>query len=356
MTIGCVLKGLKEKKLLKCDSSVLFCTLRGKMLNRTDSHPSLLTLNFGPMTDIKYIYSAITLLGFLIIVLSNCAVISAVALHRSLQEPMYIFISVLCLNGLYGSFAFFPNLFVNLISKTQTISYTGCITQVFCIHTYMGAELAILSVMAYDRYLCICNPLRYPTIMTLTMVQKLVVSAWLYIICLFTVHSALTIRLPLCDSFILKIYCDNWSVVRFLCIDTTVNNIYGFFITALVIVLLPVLIFISYIEIIIVCVQATKDFRAKSLQTCTPHLVIITNFVVNVLFEILLHRFSPTNLPYEVRTVMSLQFLVVPPILNPLIYGLKTKKIRVKMLKLLSPKSKITTEKWYMGVMNGFIL
>ncbi|XP_069828900.1 olfactory receptor 52D1-like [Dendropsophus ebraccatus] len=288
------------------------------------------------MTEVRYVYSVITLLGFLIIVLSNSAVISTVVLHKSLQEPMYIFISVLCLNGLYGSSAFFPNLFVNLISKTQTISYAGCVTQVFCIHTYMGGELAILSVMAYDRYLCICNPLRYTTIMSLTMVQKLVVSAWLYIIGLFTVHFVLTLRLPLCDSSILKIYCDNWSVVRLSCIDTTVNNIYGFFITALVIVLMPVLIFISYIQIIRVCLKASKDFRAKSLQTCTPHLVTITNFVANVLFEILLHRFSPTNLSYELRTVMSVQFLVVPPILNPLIYGLKTKEIRLKLMKLMS--------------------
>ncbi|CAJ0940836.1 unnamed protein product, partial [Ranitomeya imitator] len=313
-------------------------TLNGKMLNITGTHPSLLTLNFGPMTELKYLYSAITFLGFLIIVVSNCAVISTVALNKSLQEPMYIFISAICLNGLYGSSSFFPNLFVNLISKTQTISYVGCLAQVFVIHTYMGGELAFLTVMAYDRYLCICHPLRYNTIMSLSMVLKLIFGAWLFIICLFTVHFALTIRLPLCDSFILKIYCDNWSVVRLSCIDTTVNNIYGLFITVVIIVLLPIIIFISYIEILKVCIRASKDFRSKSLQTCTPHLMTITNFVINVLFEILLHRFSPTNLSYELRTVMSLQYLVVPPILNPLIYGWKTREIRVKLTKLLSSK------------------
>ncbi|XP_075119315.1 olfactory receptor 52D1-like [Leptodactylus fuscus] len=298
------------------------------------------------MAEVRYVYSAITFLGFVLIVLSNCAVISTVVLHKSLQEPMYIFISVLCLNGLYGSIAFFPNLFINLLSKSLTISYAGCVTQVFCIHTYMGGELTILTLMAYDRYLCICNPLRYPTLMSLSMVLKLVIAAWSYNICLFTVHFILTLRLPLCDSFILKIYCDNWSVVRLSCVDTTVNNIYGLFITAMVIGLLPVLIFISYIKILKVCVQATKDFRAKSLQTCTPHLVTITNFVINVLFEILLHRFSPTSLPYELRTVMSVQFLVVPPILNPLIYGLKTREIRVKLMKLLPAKMVKSPQRW----------
>ncbi|XP_040278479.1 olfactory receptor 52D1-like [Bufo bufo] len=307
------------------------------MWNVTSTYPSLLTLNFGPMTEVKYVYSVITFLGFLIIVLCNFAVISSVVLHKSLQEPMYVFISVLCLNGLYGSSAFFPNLFVNLISQTQTISYAGCLTQVFCIHTYMGIEMLILTIMAYDRYLCICCPLRYTTIMSLTMVLKLVVSAWLFIICIFLAQFMLTIKLPLCGSFILKIYCDNWSVVRLACVDTTVNNIYGLFIT-FILVPMPVLILISYIEILRVCVRASKDFQAKSLQTCTPHLVTIINFVIDVLFEILLHRFNPTNLSYELRTVMSLQFLVVPPILNPLIYGLKTKEIRVKIMKFLNPK------------------
>ncbi|XP_073524979.1 olfactory receptor 52D1-like [Phyllobates terribilis] len=308
------------------------------MLNITGTHPSLLTLDFRPMTELKYVYSTITFLGFLIIVVFNCAVISTVALHKSLLEPMYICIAVLCLNGLYGSSSFFPNLFVNLISQTQTISYVGCLAQIFVIHTYMGIEFAILTVMAYDRYLSICHPLRYTTIMSLTMISKLIFGAWSYVICLFTVQLALTIRLPLCSSFILKIYCNNWSVVSLSCIDTMVNNIYGLFITTMFMAPTLALIFISYIEILKVCVRASKDFRSKSLQTCTPHFVTITNFVINVLFEILLHRFSPTNLSYELRTIMSVQSLVVPPILNPLIYGWKTREIRVKLTKLLSSK------------------
>ncbi|XP_075051525.1 olfactory receptor 52D1-like [Mixophyes fleayi] len=309
------------------------------MSNSTYIHPSLLTLKFGEMAEIRYFYSVITLVGFMVIILSNCAVISTVVIHKSLHEPMYIFIAVLCLNGLYGSCAFFPSLFVSLISKIQTISYIGCVTQVFCIHTYMGCELTILAVMAYDRYLCICNPLRYSNIMTLMMVVKLIIAAWLYSIILFSVHFTLTIRLPLCDSVILKIYCDNWSVVRLSCIDTTVNNIFGLFITAAVIVLLPVLILFSYIEILKVCAQSSKDFRTKALATCSPHLVTIANFVINVLFEILSHRFTPTNIPYELRTVMSVQYIVVPPLLNPLIYGHKTREIREKLAQLLFPKT-----------------
>ncbi|XP_075449364.1 olfactory receptor 52D1-like [Ascaphus truei] len=309
------------------------------MENSTFPHPSMLRMiGFGEMTAVKYLYSIIALVGYVMTILSNSAVITIVALHRGLQEPMYIFICALCVNGLYGSTAFFPCLIANLLSEIQTVSYIGCLTQVFCIHTYMACELTILAVMAFDRYVCICNPLRYNSIMSLITVFKLVAAAWLYGILLFTIQFILTIRLPLCGSVIEKIYCDNWSVVKLSCINTAVNNIYGFFLTVILVVLIPVLILVSYIQILRVCIKASEDTRAKALHTCTPHLITLIIFATGALCEILLHRFKSTILPNELRIVMSVQFLVVPPLLNPLTYGLKMKEIRVKIAQFLHPK------------------
>ncbi|XP_073524976.1 olfactory receptor 52D1-like [Phyllobates terribilis] len=304
------------------------------MENSTYLHPSTLFLGFGEMAVTRYIYSVIALSVYMTILLFNCSVITTVVLHKSLQEPMYFFISILCINGLYGSSSFFPSLFVNLFFKINVISYIGCITQVFCIHTYLGCEMTILTVMAYDRYVCICNPLRYNNIMSLTSVAKLVVLAWMYTVVLVSIHIVLTIRLPLCDRVILKIYCDNWSIVRLSCVDTTVNNGFGLFIASTFIALMPVLIICSYIQIIKACVRSSKDFRAKALQTCTPHLIIITNYASNLLFELLMYRFIPTEFPFELRMVMSVQLLVGPPIINPLIYGLKMKEIRIRIIQL----------------------
>ncbi|KAM8976906.1 olfactory receptor 52E4-like [Pelodytes ibericus] len=312
------------------------------MHNSTYLNPSVLILSFGDMTDIKYLYSLLSLISYTCIVVFNAVIISTIMLHNRLHEPMFIFISVLCFNGLYGSSAFLPSLLVHLIYETRMVSYLGCLIQVFCIHTYMGCELTILAVMAFDRYTCICNPLRYNSIMSWKTVYKLVASAWFYSIILFTVHFILTIRLPLCDSLIVKIYCDNWSVVRLSCIDTTVNNIFGLFITVALIVMMPMLILVSYIEILRVCVQSSKDFRAKALQTCTPHLITMINYVADVLFEILIHRFRPTSLPYELRVAMSIQFLVVPPLLNPLIYGLQIREIRNKIAHIFTSKRNTT--------------
>ncbi|KAG8432045.1 hypothetical protein GDO86_019951 [Hymenochirus boettgeri] len=181
--------------------------------NATILHPSVLTLNFGELTGKKYFYSVLVLIFFLLIVLFNCTVITTIVLHRSLHEAMYILISVLCFNALYGSSAYLPSLFVNLLSKTQAISYTACIIQVFALHIYAASEMTILAimaidryVMAIDRYVCICNPLRYNTIMTLTTVYKLIVLAWLFAILPITPYVILTVRLPLCGSVIHMLY------------------------------------------------------------------------------------------------------------------------------------------------------
>ncbi|KAM5180468.1 olfactory receptor 52E4-like [Mantella aurantiaca] len=302
------------------------------MLNSTYTHPTVLILGFGDLTSTRYIYSVITCFVYGSIVLFNSSVISAVAFHKSLQEPMYIFIAVLCVNGLYGSASFFPSLIMDLIFNIQTISYIGCVTQVFCLHTYSGCEMTILTVMAYDRFVCICNPLRYHHIMSLVTIFKLLVAAWSYAIGIVSIHIVLTILLPLCNNVILKIYCDNWSIVRLSCVDTMVDNGFGLFTASTFVVLMPVLIIYSYIKILKACSRSSKGFRAKALQTCTPHLITITNYACNLVFELLIYRFIPTEFPYELRMVMSVQFLVVPPILNPIIYGLKLRDIRVKIL------------------------
>ncbi|KAM5180474.1 olfactory receptor 51I2-like [Mantella aurantiaca] len=301
------------------------------MENVNFSQPSLLTLSFGDITSLRYLYCVFVSVGYTLTLVSNSIVITTILLNRSLHEPMYIFISILCFNGVYGSCAFYPPLFVNLLQKTQTISYTFCLVQVFCIHTFIIFEITILTAMAYDRYVCICNPLRYHSIMTLSTIIKLMAVAYLQPIIVFGTHFILTLRLPLCSSEILKIYCDNWSVVRLSCIDTTLNNLFGMFVTVMTLGVMPLLILYTYVQILRVCVRSSKAVKDKALQTFTPHLISITTFVTYTLFEILIYRFSPTKLPYELRVITSVQFVVVLPILNPFMYAIKMKEIRAKI-------------------------
>ncbi|XP_069828908.1 olfactory receptor 52Z1P-like [Dendropsophus ebraccatus] len=307
--------------------------------------PSVLTLNFGELTPVKYLYWVLAFIGYILIIFLNGVVTSTVWYHKSLQEPMYIFISVMCMNGLYGSSAFFPNLLINLLQKNPSISYIACLVQAFCIHTYGSYEMTILASMAYDRYVSICNPLRYNRIMTMSTVLKMLLGAWLYPTVLNSILIILVARLPLCGTNILKIYCENLVVMRLSCVDTSVNNVYGLVVTVPNVGLPSLMIFYSYVRIIRVCMKSSKDTKEKALQTCTPHLITIVNFYTDTLFEILSFRLPPTNLPSEVKVFTSLQFMVVPPILNPVIYGLKLRAIKAKVKQLLLGKQTKIQEK-----------
>ncbi|XP_018431026.1 PREDICTED: olfactory receptor 51L1-like [Nanorana parkeri] len=265
------------------------------MQNSTHSPPLVLHLTFGTISDINYVYGVISLVGFLMIILSNFTVVSTVYLNQSLHQPMYVFISALCTNGLYGSTSLFPSLIVNLFHKTQIISYAACIMQIFCIYSYVSCEMSILTAMAYDRYVCICNPLRYATIMTLTKAFKIIIGVLLYSFIIILVHIILTMRLPLCDNVILKIYCDNWSSVRLSCIDTTLNNVYGLFFTVTMLGVMPLLVALSYVQILKVCTKS-KNNQSKAMQACSLHLLTLLYYLVISSHTVLAYLLSPNRI------------------------------------------------------------
>ncbi|OCT56838.1 hypothetical protein XELAEV_18004368mg [Xenopus laevis] len=302
------------------------------MQNSTDPHPAYFTLGYGQLTSIRYFYCLLVLVGFLLNAVSNSVIIHAVMIHKTLHEPLYIFISALSFNGILESMSFYPSILAALVYKVQTISYSFCLLQAFLFLLYGCFEMMTLSAMAFDRYVCICNPLRYNNIMSLSTVYKIIGGSWTYSNVAFTIHMLLTYRLPLCGAEILKIYCDNWSIVRLSCIDTTSNNVFGLFNLSIFVFLALALIMFSYIEILRVCARSSQAVIAKALQTCTPQLITTINLATGAIFDILLYRYIPTIVPYGFRIFMSMQFLVVSPILNAFVYGLKMTKLREKIL------------------------
>ncbi|MBN3313442.1 O52D1 protein, partial [Atractosteus spatula] len=284
--------------------------------------------------NIKYLYFTVTLLTYFFIVFVNTVLITTIIRERKLHKPMYIFICNLSLNGLYGSTAFYPNILANLLSETPSISRAGCMIQIFCTHTYGSFEYSILALMGYDRYVSICHPLMYNSIMTPLKVTQLLVSVYMYPACIMLIHVVLTVQLPLCGFIIDKVYCDNWSVVRLACSNVSVNSAFGLFVTVIVMCLPFAVIIYSYVRILAVCLKFSKEARAKALQTCTPHLLSFTNYSLASFFEILQHRFDLGNMPHLVRAMMSINPFLLPPLLNPIIYGVKLQEIRIRTMKI----------------------
>ena len=279
----------------------------------------------------KHTYFFVTLLVYLFTILVNVILIVTVIWHKTLHEPMFIFLCSLCVNGIYGAFSFYPKILVDLSSDVSIISYKVCLTQIFALYSYAGCEFTMLAVMAYDRYVAICKPLNYHSIITPQKVLILLLITWLLSLCESAVGVGLIARLPLCGFNIEKVYCTGLGVIELSCVDTTINNIFGSIILIFHI-LEAVLILISYVNIIKVSVRSWEE-RNKFMQTCSPHLITLTNFLIAVLFELMYPRFGSSSRLKALRNFMSLEFLVVPPLLNPLIYGLKMNQIRGRIFR-----------------------
>ncbi|XP_029302719.1 olfactory receptor 2A14-like [Cottoperca gobio] len=277
----------------------------------------------------KYLYFLIVLTLYVLIICSNVLLLVVICVNRNLHEPMYLFLCSLFVNELFGSTGLFPFLLVQIVSDVHTVSTSSCFLQIFCLYSYANVQLYNLAVMSYDRYLAICCPLQYNSRMTSNKVTVLIVLTWLFPLLNVVVMMSLSISLQLCGNIINKVYCDNFSVVKLACSDTTVNNVYGIVYMLTVIVALIILILFSYMRILKVSFSGCKQTRQKAVSTCTPHLASLLNFSFGCFFEILQSRFNMSSVPNMLRIVLSLYFLTCQPLFNPLIYGLNLTKIRI---------------------------
>ncbi|XP_063744270.1 olfactory receptor 11H6-like [Eleginops maclovinus] len=277
-----------------------------------------------------YIF-ALTLLCYCFILLVNVAVILTVILDRNLHEPMYILLCTFCMNGLYGTTGFYPKFLWDLLSPVHVISYSGCLIQALVMYSFACSDLSILAVMAYDRYVAICRPLQYNSIMSKQRVILLVCFSWLTPFCIIGTNIVLTSRLKLCSPYIEGIFCVNWIIVKLACFpaDTLINNIVAY-ITILIYVFHGLFIAWSYMYLIKTCVHS-KENRAKFMQTCVPHLISLMTFLGTILFDIMNIRYGSKDLPRTFQNFIALEFLFIPPIVNPLIYGFKLTKIRKRV-------------------------
>ncbi|XP_036379220.1 olfactory receptor 142-like [Megalops cyprinoides] len=287
----------------------------------------------------KYFYFSILLFLNVTIILANVLLIVVISVDRSLHEPMYVFLCNLFVNELYGSTALLPALLLNLLSDTHEVSSACCFLQMFCVYTYASVEMCNLAAMAYDRYLSICYPLHYSDIMTSCKMHSIIVFIWVYSFAKLSVTLVLTLQLPLCGNIIHKVGCDNFSLIRLACTDTTLNNIFGLCSTVVIIAVPLIFILYSYAKIVRICYNSSKEAQKKALNTCTPHLISLMNFSVCSFFEIVQNRFDMTYVPSVIRITLSVYFLLCPPLFNPIMYGIKITKIKQAVKKRLFPKS-----------------
>ncbi|KAM5180505.1 olfactory receptor 6N2-like [Mantella aurantiaca] len=296
---------------------------------------SFMLLGLVEMEKQKYLYFLLSTVIYLFILMINGMIVLVVLKERSLHEPMYILIASLVFNEIFGSSSFFPKLIVDLITSSKRISHSECLIQTLFIITFAFIEMSTFTIMAYDRYLAVCQPLQYATLMTNDKVLKITVTCWaVSFICVF-IGILMEWHLPLCGDKINSIFCDNMSFVILSCVDASVNRTYAVTITVAYFSITILVTVFSYFRIFTICLKVSKESRQKAFHTLVTHLLNFSVFLVGFLFVFLRYRLESVNLPVMVHVLLSVTSLVFPPLLNPLIYGIRTQALKVKVVRYL---------------------
>ncbi|KAM8976935.1 olfactory receptor 52E8-like [Pelodytes ibericus] len=303
---------------------------------------NLLLLGMVEMEDFRYLYCICSLAVYLFIMLLSTVIVFVVLNEDSLHQPMYILICNLTLNGIFGSSSFFPKLISDLLTSTKVISRAGCHIQVLCLMVFLFFEICSFTIMAYDQYLAVCQPLQYVKLMTVEKIWKLSIGSLAFSLTAVLVAVLLSSRLPLCGAEIKNIFCDNMSFIVLSCVDSSVNNLYGLIGNITFLIFTMGIIFYSYLQIFIICFKLTSGSNKKAIHTLVTHLLSFSIFLVGVIFIFIRLRINSTNLPLVGHILLSACFIVFPPLLNPIIYGIRTKALKMKMISNLQKISLCT--------------
>ncbi|XP_030009384.1 olfactory receptor 2K2-like [Sphaeramia orbicularis] len=277
----------------------------------------------------------LALLDFVVALLGNGTVILIIIIDRSLHRPMFVMICNLAVCDLLGVIAVTPRFMIHFLTGQRRIAYSHAIAQAFCVHTYGVAVQTILCAMAYDRYIAVCEPLRYHSIMTSTRLIFSCALAWFIALLCIGVLFYFHIDVPLCGNIIQHVYCSNRVILNLACGPTTVNNIYGLSMTWTLSTSVFIVIAFSYIKILQATVtkgKADSSIRSKAFQTCASHLVVYVLFEIAITIIVVSHRFP--SMSQNIKQFCSILFAIIPPAVNPIIYGLVSTELRKSVIKL----------------------
>ncbi|XP_017294729.1 olfactory receptor 4P4-like [Kryptolebias marmoratus] len=280
----------------------------------------------------RYLYFSVMFTVYVLIMCSNSIIVYVIWTNKSLHEPMYIFIAALLFNCVLYSTTVYPKLLIDFLSEKQIISYSACIFQSFMFYSVGGSEFMLLAVMAFDRYVSLCKPLRYPTIMRKMIVNVFLIIAWLFPVCHVAIQAILGAKAKLCKLNLDGIFCNN-AVSKLHCVRSSSIIIIGLVILSDVAIIPMTFTVFTYSKIFIISYKSCRTFKKKAAKTCIPHLLVLINFFFLAAYDVIIARVE-SDFSKTARFIMTLQIILYHPLFNPFIYGLKMTEIS-KCLKML---------------------
>ncbi|XP_053865550.1 olfactory receptor 5V1-like [Malaclemys terrapin pileata] len=275
---------------------------------------------------------------YLTALVGNGMILIIVQLDSGLQTPMYYLLQNLSFLDICYISVTLPQMLNNLLEEDKAISFQACFTQLFFLITFVGVECILLAIMAYDRYLAICHPLRYAALMSRKTCLQLAVASWTCGLLNSALHTGLTSVLPFCASHhIAHLFCDVPQLLKLSCSDTSLNKVVLLAVTVLLGAIPFLCIVVSYVAITRAVLQIRfAQAQRKAFSTCASHLAVVTLFYTTCMFNY--NRPSSGHNLY-VDTLASVLYNVVTPMLNPLIYCLRNKEVKAALKHVIGQKN-----------------
>ena len=301
---------------------------------QVSSHICQFLLGLPIPPEQQHLFYALFLAMYLTTVLGNLIIIILIRLDSHLHTPMYLFLSNLSFSDLCFSSVTMPKLLQNMQSQDTSITYAGCLTQMYFFMVFANTENVLLVVMAYDRYVAICFPLHYMSIMSPSLCVSLVLLSWVLTTFHAMLHTLLMARLSFCeDNVIPHFFCDMSALLKLSCSDTSSSQIVVMTETLAVIVTPFLCILFSYMKIIVTVLRIPSAAgKWKAFSTCGSHLTVVALFYGSVIYV----YFRPLSMYSVVKDrIATVMYTVVTPMMNPFIYSLRNRDMKRALNTLL---------------------
>ncbi|NWZ29939.1 O14AG protein, partial [Asarcornis scutulata] len=296
-------------------------------MSNSSSITEFLLLPFADTRELQLLHFALFLGIYLAALLGNGLILTAIACDHRLHTPMYFFLLNLALLDLGCISTTVPKAMANSLWDTRTISYAGCVAQVFLFPFLMSADLFLLTVMAYDRYVAICKPLHYGSLLGSRACAQMAAAAWGSGVLNAVLHTANTFSLPLCQgNAVDQFFCEITQILKLSCTDLYLREVGLLMFSAFLGFGCFVFIMLPYVQIFRAVLRIpSEQGRHKAFSTCLPHLFVVSLFLSTGMFSYLK---PPSISSPSLDLVVAVLYSVVPPVVNPLTYSMRNKEFR----------------------------
>ncbi|XP_065509113.1 olfactory receptor 14J1-like [Caloenas nicobarica] len=304
-------------------------------MSNSSSITQFLLLAFTDTWELQLLHFWLFLGIYLAALLGNGLIITTIACDQHLHTPMYFFLLNLALLDLGSISITVPKSMANSLWDTRAISCTGCAVQLFSFAFLIVAEYYILTIMSYDRYVAICKPLLYGTLLGSRACVHMAAAAWASGFLNALLHTANTFSLPLCKGNALEqFFCEIPQILKLSCSDAYLRELGLIVVSACLVFMCFVFIVLSYVQILRAVLRIpSEQGRHKAFATCLPHLAVVSLFVSTIMFAYLK---PPSISSPSLDLVVSVLYSVVPPAVNPLIYSMRNQELKDALWKLIS--------------------